>query len=85
MDAFATGATDGIAIIWNIATMLIAALAVIGGTELFREFAEYRMLIFGLAMVLIMVFRPRGLIAHREPSVRLHSARQAPVHRKGLA
>ena len=27
---------------------------------------------FGLAMVLIMVFRPRGLIAHREPSLRLH-------------
>lgn len=29
MDAFATGATDGIAIIWNIATMLIAALALV--------------------------------------------------------
>jgi len=26
------------------------------------------------------VFRPRGLIAHREPSVRLH-----PVHRRGVA
>lgn len=29
MDAFARGATDGIAIIWNIATMLIAALALL--------------------------------------------------------
>ncbi|HVY90836.1 MAG TPA: nucleoside transporter C-terminal domain-containing protein [Hyphomonadaceae bacterium] len=29
MDAFAAGATDGIAIIWNIATMLIAALAIV--------------------------------------------------------
>src|SRR5262245_19503056 len=29
MDAFATGATDGIAIIWNIATILIAALALV--------------------------------------------------------
>jgi concentrative nucleoside transporter, CNT family len=29
MDAFATGATDGIAIVWNIATMLIAALALV--------------------------------------------------------
>ncbi len=29
MDAFASGATDGIAIIWNIATMLIAALALV--------------------------------------------------------
>jgi branched-chain amino acid transport system permease protein len=30
------------------------------------------MLTFGIAMVLIMVFRPRGLIGHREPSIRLH-------------
>lgn len=29
MDAFAAGATDGIAIMWNIATMLIAALAIV--------------------------------------------------------
>jgi len=28
-------------------------------------------------MVLIMVFRPRGLIAHREPSLRLHPVRPA--------
>jgi len=34
--------------------------------------------------VLIMVFRPRGLIAHREPSVRLHPVHQ-PVHRRGVA
>ena len=27
-----------------------------------------------LAMVLIMVFKPRGLISHREPSIRLHPA-----------
>jgi branched-chain amino acid transport system permease protein len=30
---------------------------------------QYRMLIFGFAMVLIMVWRPRGLISTREPSV----------------
>ena len=30
---------------------------------------EYRLLIFGLAMVAMMVWRPRGLIAQREPSV----------------
>ena len=35
---------------------------------------NYRMLAFGLAMVLIMVFRPRGLVSHREPSIRLHPA-----------
>ncbi len=29
------------------------------------------MLAFGIAMVLIMIWRPRGLVSHREPSVRL--------------
>jgi branched-chain amino acid transport system permease protein len=49
----------------------IAAVVMIGGFELFREFAQFRMLVFGAAMVLIMVWRPRGLVASREPSVYL--------------
>jgi len=47
----------------------IAAFVMIGGFELFREFAQFRMLIFGAAMVAIMVWRPRGLIATRVPSL----------------
>lgn len=53
----------------------IAAVVLIGGFELFRELENYRMLIFGLAMVLIMVWRPRGLIATRMPSVFLKDAK----------
>ncbi len=49
--------------------VVIAAAVMIGGFEFFREFAEYRMLVFGLLMVLIMVWRPRGLISSRQPSV----------------
>jgi branched-chain amino acid transport system permease protein len=70
----------------------IAAIAMIGGTELLRELAvlkalfgadfdpeQYRMLLFGLAMVALMVWRPRGLIATRAPSIRLRAqARPAP-------
>jgi branched-chain amino acid transport system permease protein len=60
----------------------IAAVAMIGGTEIMRDLdflkrifgstfdpTQYRMLLFGFAMVLIMVWRPRGLISTREPSV----------------
>src|SRR5215831_16136932 len=60
----------------------IAAVVMIGGTEIMRELdflklifgatfdpTQYRMLLFGLAMVLIMIWRPRGLVATREPSV----------------
>ena len=32
---------------------------------------RYRMLIFGLAMVLIMVWKPRGLISNRQPTAAL--------------
>jgi branched-chain amino acid transport system permease protein len=52
--------------------VVLAAGLLIGLPEWFRELGSYRMIAFGLAMVLIMVFRPRGLIAHREPSIRLH-------------
>ena len=36
---------------------------------------EYRLIIFGLAMVAMMVWRPRGLISHREPSIALKEKR----------
>ena len=47
----------------------IAAIFLIGGFEVFRGLAEYRMLVFGAAMVLIMVWKPRGLVSSRLPSV----------------
>jgi branched-chain amino acid transport system permease protein len=62
----------------------VAAIAMIGGTEALRELdvlkqvfgndfdpTQYRMLLFGFAMVLIMVVRPRGLISTRDASVHL--------------
>jgi branched-chain amino acid transport system permease protein len=51
--------------------VVVAATLLIGGTELFRDLAEFRMLAFGAAMVLIMIWKPRGLLAHREPTLRL--------------
>ena len=51
--------------------VVVAAIVMLGGFELFREFEQYRMLVFGFAMVLIMIWRPRGLVATREPSLHL--------------
>jgi branched-chain amino acid transport system permease protein len=51
--------------------VICAAVVLILLPELARDFAEFRMLLFGGAMVLIMIWRPRGLLAHRAPSVRL--------------
>lgn len=53
----------------------IAALVMIGGFEVFRGLDEWRMLVFGFAMVLIMVVRPRGLVSSRTPSVALGQRR----------
>jgi branched-chain amino acid transport system permease protein len=63
----------------------IAAVIMIGGTEILRELdflktlfgrdfdpTQYRMLLFGFAMVLIVVWKPRGLIATRNPSAFLN-------------
>jgi len=52
--------------------VVIAAVAMIGGFELFRQLEEFRMLIFGLAMVFIMVWKPRGLISTREATIKLN-------------
>ncbi|HTN95710.1 MAG TPA: high-affinity branched-chain amino acid ABC transporter permease LivM [Nordella sp.] len=63
----------------------IAALVMIGGTEILRElhflkavFGEgftpelYRMLLFGSAMVIVMIWKPRGFVGSREPTAFLH-------------
>jgi branched-chain amino acid transport system permease protein len=52
----------------------LAALTMIGGFELFRGLDQYRMLVFGVAMVLLMIWRPRGIIGHRAPTVYLRQA-----------
>lgn len=66
----------------------IAAIALIGGLEYLRDVAflklifgeqfdpkQWRMVIFGFLMVSVMVWRPRGLIANRTPSIALKERR----------
>jgi branched-chain amino acid transport system permease protein len=75
----------GMGSLWGVA---IAAIAIIGGPELMRELdflkqwfgddfdpTKYRMLIFGLAMVVIMIWKPRGLISTREPTAFLKESK----------
>jgi branched-chain amino acid transport system permease protein len=57
----------------------VAATAMLGGFELFREFDQYRMLVFGAAMVAIVIYRPRGLVATRTPSVSLRKRKDIPA------
>ena len=70
----------------------LAAIIMIGGTEAMRELdvlkdifgkdfdpTQYRMLLFGLGMVMIMIWKPRGLISTRAPSVFLKERKAVSV------
>ena len=48
----------------SILGVIIASLALKLLPEYLRAFAEYRMVIFGAVMVLMMIFRPQGLISN---------------------
>jgi branched-chain amino acid transport system permease protein len=52
--------------------IVLAAIVLIGIPEFFRELMNFRMLAFGIGMVLIMIWKPGGLLAFREPTVRLN-------------
>lgn len=51
--------------------VIIAAILLTVLPELARQFAEYRMLIFGLVMVLMMMWRPQGLLPMKRPHVEI--------------
>jgi branched-chain amino acid transport system permease protein len=57
--------------------VVLAAVLLVGLPEWFRDLAQYRMLAFGAAMVLIMLWRPKGLMAGRTPTIRLGTGEAA--------
>jgi branched-chain amino acid transport system permease protein len=74
--------------------VVLAAIMLVSLNEAGRWFsflgdiALYRPLIYGGAMVVIMLVRPRGLLAHRQPSILLHGSdgpKESLVPNDGLA
>ncbi|WP_145004454.1 high-affinity branched-chain amino acid ABC transporter permease LivM [Pseudomonas oryzihabitans] len=51
--------------------VILAAIVMILLPELMREFSEYRMLMFGLLMVVMMIWRPQGLLPMQRPHLEL--------------
>jgi branched-chain amino acid transport system permease protein len=58
----------------SILGVILAAFILILLPEELRAFSQYRMLIFGASMVLMMVFRPQGLIANVRRSYEYHES-----------
>jgi branched-chain amino acid transport system permease protein len=50
----------------SITGVIIAAIGVTLLPEVFREFAEYRMIVYALALILMMILRPQGLLGLKE-------------------
>jgi len=57
--------------------VILAAVLLTVLPELARSFSEYRMLIFGLVMVLMMIWRPQGLMPATRPRLELPTAEEA--------
>jgi branched-chain amino acid transport system permease protein len=49
----------------SIPGMILGAFLIVGLPELFRGFANARMLFFGAAMILMMIFRHEGILPPR--------------------
>lgn len=49
----------------SIPGVVLGALFLIGIPELFREFSDYRLLFYGIALIVMMRFRPEGLLPSR--------------------
>ncbi len=56
----------------SIPGVVIGALALVGIPEILREFSEYRLLLYGAALVLMMLNRPEGLMPEARRALELH-------------
>lgn len=54
--------------------VVVGAIFLIGLPELFREFAEYRFLLYGVALIAMMLYRPEGLLPSKIVKRELYSA-----------
>jgi branched-chain amino acid transport system permease protein len=55
--------------------VVFAAIVMIGVPAMLQDLQIYRMLIFGIALVVIMIVRPRGFISTRRPTVSLKESK----------
>jgi branched-chain amino acid transport system permease protein len=58
----------------SIPGVVVGALALVGLPEILREFSEYRLLMYGAALVLMMLNRPEGLLPEARRRLELREA-----------
>ena len=60
----------------SIPGVVVGSLALIGLPELLREFAEFRLLVYGGVLVIMMLVRPEGLLPDQARRRELHEAEE---------
>ncbi len=58
--------------IGSIPGVIVGAVVLVGLPELLREFSEYRLLLYGIVLVAMMLLRPEGFIPNRSRRAELH-------------
>jgi branched-chain amino acid transport system permease protein len=64
----------------NLVGAIVGAIVIGYLPERFRGFSEYRVLVFGAALVVMMIFRPEGIVPNRRRSAELEDRREAVEH-----
>ena len=67
----------------SIPGIVLGVIALIALPEVFRQFAMYRMLVFGASMIIIMLFKPDGLIPAKRMKIQSQYEKKGEIKTDG--
>lgn len=59
--------------------VILGAFLVVGLPEIFQDFQKYRMLVFGVVLVVMMVLKPQGIMPPKPPRYPIHKIDEKEV------
>jgi branched-chain amino acid transport system permease protein len=59
--------------------VIVGALVLVGLPELLREFTEYRLLMYGALLIIMMLVRPEGFIPEATRKRELHADEEEEI------
>jgi branched-chain amino acid transport system permease protein len=68
----------------SIPGVVLGAVALVALPEILREFSEYRLWMFGAALVLMMLMRPEGLVPEARRKLELHKEESETLDESGV-
>ena len=66
--------------IGSIPGIIVGAIALITLPDILRQFSDYRLLLFGLLLVIMMIARPEGIIPSRRRKLELHPEEELTIN-----